>query len=501
MRGQVETMEVVVSRAWRSACVGAIVLAYLLIVVNFQSWLDPFIIITALPGALAGIVWTLLLTHTTLNVPSLTGAIMCMGVATANSILLVSFAREQMTRGHSAHAAALEAGTVRIRPVLMTALAMIIGMLPMAIGLGEGGEQNAPLGRAVAGGLMVATFATLFFVPCVFDARFMDGRGAPRPAPSGVLMTDTHDIPPDARFFVGLGRRRARARRRRRGHARRAPRRVARARARRPTAVAMPTVVRRCIRRSEGADEDLVLPSTLAGRRRVADLRAHVRLSEEAGRTTSAAAWRRATLLAEIDTPEVDQELAQAKAARQQISANLDLAKSTAERWDGLRKTDAVSQQEVDEKKSAYAQLQANLAAADANVQRLEQLESFKRIYAPFAGVITQRNVDVGTLINAGNGGAHAAAVPPVADRSDPRVRAGARIVGARRSTKACGESRADAVSGRAVRGPRRPHGGLDRSGHAHAADRGRRAEPRRPAAARRLRAGAPEGRGAQARG
>jgi multidrug efflux pump subunit AcrB len=149
--------------------VGAIVLAYLLIVVNFQSWLDPFIIITALPGALAGICWMLLLTHTTLNVPSLTGAIMCMGVATANSILMVSFAREQLEEGKGARESALEAGFVRIRPVLMTALAMIIGMVPMALGLGEGGEQNAPLGRAVIGGLIFATFATLFFVPCVFS--------------------------------------------------------------------------------------------------------------------------------------------------------------------------------------------------------------------------------------------------------------------------------------------------------------------------------------------
>ena len=148
---------------------GAIVLAYLLIVVNFQSWLDPFIIITALPGALAGICWMLLFTHTTLSVPSLTGAIMCMGVATSNSILMVSFAREQLNEGKSAFDAALEAGFVRIRPVVMTALAMVIGMLPMATGLGEGGEQNAPLGRAVIGGLLFATVATLFFVPCVFS--------------------------------------------------------------------------------------------------------------------------------------------------------------------------------------------------------------------------------------------------------------------------------------------------------------------------------------------
>jgi multidrug efflux pump subunit AcrB len=149
--------------------VGAIVLAYLLIVVNFQSWLDPFIIITALPGALAGICWMLLFTRTALSVPSLTGAIMCMGVATANSILMVSFAREQLNEGKNPMDAAVEAGFVRIRPVVMTAMAMIIGMLPMATGFGEGGEQNAPLGRAVIGGLLFATIATLFFVPCVFS--------------------------------------------------------------------------------------------------------------------------------------------------------------------------------------------------------------------------------------------------------------------------------------------------------------------------------------------
>jgi multidrug efflux pump subunit AcrB len=168
IRGQVQTMATSFL-GLGIGLVGAIVLAYLLIVVNFQSWLDPFVIITALPGALAGISWMLLFTHTTLSVPSLTGAIMCMGVATANSILMVSFAREQMNEGKSAHDAAVEAGFVRIRPVIMTALAMIIGMVPMATGLGEGGEQNAPLGRAVIGGLLFATVATLFFVPCVFS--------------------------------------------------------------------------------------------------------------------------------------------------------------------------------------------------------------------------------------------------------------------------------------------------------------------------------------------
>jgi multidrug efflux pump subunit AcrB len=148
---------------------GAIVLVYFVIVINFQSWRDPFIVITALPAALAGIVWMLFATHTTLSVPALTGAIMCMGVATANSVLVISFARERLNAVGDATQAALEAGFVRLRPVLMTALAMVIGMLPMALGLGEGGEQNAPLGRAVIGGLIFATISTLFFVPVVFS--------------------------------------------------------------------------------------------------------------------------------------------------------------------------------------------------------------------------------------------------------------------------------------------------------------------------------------------
>jgi multidrug efflux pump subunit AcrB len=146
----------------------SVILVYLLIVVNFQSWLDPFIIITALPGALTGILWMLFVTHTTLSVPALTGAVMSIGVATANSILLISFARERMDEGMDPIRAAVEAGYTRMRPVIMTALAMIIGMVPMALGLGEGGEQNAPLGRAVIGGLLFATVATLFFVPSVF---------------------------------------------------------------------------------------------------------------------------------------------------------------------------------------------------------------------------------------------------------------------------------------------------------------------------------------------
>ena len=157
---------------------GAIVLIYLLIVVNFQSWGDPFVIITALPAALAGIVWMLFATGTTLSVPALTGAIMCMGVATANSVLVISFARERLAELGDPVQAAIEAGFVRFRPVLMTALAMIIGMAPMALGLGEGGEQNAPLGRAVVGGLVFATVATLMFVPVVFSIMHRTRRQA-----------------------------------------------------------------------------------------------------------------------------------------------------------------------------------------------------------------------------------------------------------------------------------------------------------------------------------
>jgi CzcA family heavy metal efflux pump len=168
VRGQVKAM----NDSYRQllfGLLGAVVFVYLLIVVNFQSWLDPFVIITALPAALAGIVWMLFITHTTLSVPALIGSIMCMGVATANSILVVSFARERLHDGDSGMTAALNAGFIRFRPVLMTALAMIIGMIPMALGLGDGGEQNAPLGRAVIGGLIFATTATLLFVPVVFS--------------------------------------------------------------------------------------------------------------------------------------------------------------------------------------------------------------------------------------------------------------------------------------------------------------------------------------------
>jgi multidrug efflux pump subunit AcrB len=189
--GQVQTMNSAFA-GMLFGLLGAVALIYLLIVVNFQSWADPFVIVMALPAALAGIVWMLFATHTTLSVPALTGAIMCMGVATANSILVVSFCRERLAEHGDAFRAALEAGFTRFRPVLMTALSMIIGMAPMALALGEGGEQNAPLGRAVIGGLLFATTASLFLVPvifCIVHAR--PGRAA---TPASVSRGPAHVV-------------------------------------------------------------------------------------------------------------------------------------------------------------------------------------------------------------------------------------------------------------------------------------------------------------------
>jgi multidrug efflux pump subunit AcrB len=201
LRGQVETMNASYI-GLLGGLVFAIVLVYLLIVVNFQSWLDPFIIITALPAALAGIVLFLFITNTTLSVPALMGAIMCMGVATANSILVVSFATTRYLEHGDAIRAAVEAGATRFRPVLMTALAMIIGMVPMALGLGEGGEQNAPLGRAVIGGLSMATLATLVFVPSVY-AMLHGGRRKVRNHPSDREADVPHQAPAEAQLTAG----------------------------------------------------------------------------------------------------------------------------------------------------------------------------------------------------------------------------------------------------------------------------------------------------------
>src|SRR5262249_23652663 len=210
VRGQVQSMK----QAFFQMALGigfAVLLVYFLMVVNFQSWKDPFIILMALPGALAGILWALFVSQTTVSVPALMGAIMCIGVATSNSILMVTFANDQRHEGHDARSAALSAGATRLRPVLMTALAMIIGMLPMSLGLGEGGEQNAPLGRAVIGGLLVATLFTLFFVPVMYsllrrtppapeapDDAAPAGTTQTRPPPGGALTSPSLPPPPRA---------------------------------------------------------------------------------------------------------------------------------------------------------------------------------------------------------------------------------------------------------------------------------------------------------------
>ena len=372
---------------------GAVVLVYLLIVVNFQSWLDPFIIITALPAALAGIVWMLFLTHTTVSVPALTGAIMCMGVATANSVLMVSFARERMDAGDDAFKAASAAGFARFRPVLMTALAMIIGMIPMALSLGEGAEQNAPLGRAVIGGLVFATVATLFFVPTVFV--LIHGRKGherePEPAPAA--LTDS-SAPRPLRAHPARGR--ARPGGLGRGESRSFPQR-ARQGNRRPGRPG-----RHC---PEAGREPAIRGTGAAGQRPGLrggpDLRTHQRLSEKLVH-----GYRRSgeegPLMAEIDTPEVDQQLRQARADLATAKANSDLARITDVRWKGLLANQAVSQQDADTRAGQAAASGAQAASAQANVARLEELESFKRIVAPFDGVVTARNTDIGALIAAG---------------------------------------------------------------------------------------------------
>ena len=389
VRGQAQTMRTSFN-GLLLGLVGAIVLVYLLIVVNFQSWTDPFIIITALPAALAGIVWMLFITHTTVSVPVLTGAIMCMGLATANSILVVSFARERMRHGDSASQAAQQAGFTRLRPVIMTALAMIIGMLPMALGLGEGGEQNAPLGRAVIGGLIFATVATLFLVPAVFalvhgqkSERSMD----PRTSSSGIGRIPLL-ILLVVLVLAGLGT-----------WARIASRHTLSAQTR-SAAVQVVKVVKP----SAGtAGDELVLPASLQA---FTDAPIYARTSGYLRRwlVDIGTPVKKGQLLAEIDTPEVDQQLRQAEADQGTAEAAAKLAKTTADRWQNLLSSGTVAKQDVDDKVGDADAKAAALRSAQANVARLNDLESFKRIVAPFDGIITARHTDVGALVNAGSG-------------------------------------------------------------------------------------------------
>ena len=434
----------------------AIVLIYLLLVVNFQSWLDPFIIITALPGRAGGRgLGAASDARPPPACPALMGAIMSLGVATANSVLVVTFARNDLHAGHGPADAAWEAGVSRLRPVLMTALAMVIGMLPMALGLGEGGEQNAPLGRAVIGGLVVATIATLFFVPVVFSLLHRHAE-APNPCGCGttgrawrspnygtymrkVVMNSLENNkvqspeytapPPSCSLHTGT-------------------RRLRRVRLSRVATVVGVLVVlgflvgfiprwhQRSLLRAETVElatpsvavvspkpshtaAGLVLPAEVRPlleapiysrgngylKRWLVDIGAHV----EAGH-----------LLAEIDTPELDQQLDQARAQLAESEAALALAKTTAERWADLLKTASVSEQENAEKQADYKLKSATVEAGRANVHRLEELQSFERITAPFAGHdhCTQyryRRPDYG--------GERHGIIPPGADADVTRVR------------------------------------------------------------------------------
>ena len=352
------------SRGLLFGLLGAVGLIYLLIVVNFQSWLDPAVIVSALPAALAGIVWMLFATHTTLSVPALTGAIMCMGVATANSVLVISFARERLDELGDAAAAALEAGFVRFRPVLMTALAMVIGMLPMALGLGEGGEQNAPLGRAVIGGLVFSTIATLVFVPVVFSlvhGRRTPARAGCRPATpirSSCPCKLSHHLAASVRCVIGVARAGRRLPPWWSAASRPATRRPSSSRSGRGQAVPTVSLVatkddRRRAAGTAGPHRSLVAR---------ADLRPRERLPEELERRHRRAGEGRPGAGRRSKRPDLDQDLRQAKAQLAVARSNLALAESTAKRWQSLVAQNAVSKQEADEKQGDFIAKQSQRA-------------------------------------------------------------------------------------------------------------------------------------------
>ena len=402
----------------------SIVLVYLLIVVNFQSWLDPFIMISALPAALAGIAWFLFITHTTLSVPALMGAIMCMGVATSNSILVVSFATEKMEQGSDSISAALEAGFTRFRPVLMTALAMIIGMVPMALGLGDGGEQNAPLGRAVIGGLIFATVSTLFLCPSIFQrsAGFAQ-TGSPNGVPTlSKICVESLCRNKLKRKNKPAGKRSCRTIREESQHPYRrwlvliiavvvvaallvsgiVSRVRARTKLKAETAQVALTAVSVVSPKQTAPAEEIILPGNVQPfinspvyartngylKKWYFDIGAHVKKGQ---------------LLAVIETPEVDQQLQQARSNLSTAQANLELATITKTRYQGLLKTHAVSQQDADNAVGTYNANKAIVQADQAAVDQYAALVSFEKIYAPFDGVITARNTDIGDLINSGS--------------------------------------------------------------------------------------------------
>ncbi len=420
LRGQIDSMRASFT-GLGYGLIFAVLLVYLLMVINFQSWLDPLIILMALPGAAAGILWMLFATSTTISVPALMGAIMSIGVATANSILMITFANDQRKKGFDAHDAALTAGMTRLRPVMMTALAMIIGMLPMSLGLGEGGEQNAPLGRAVIGGLVMATFATLFFVPVVYSLlrrRQADrSRGGIAVTEETVMDTreehggehDEHSAPPTnlprigvpivaimvlllggvlaALFMLGWMPREAREKQ---------------LMADAESAASARPVVDIVMPRRTAPTTQLTLPADAHANQETAIYpRANgylVKLGADVGKQVGDHAE-----LAEIDTPELDADLKAAEAAKRQADANaikakadLALATKTHVRYQELFAKQLVTPQDLDEKTSAMQQseaaakaAEASVGAAQSQVDRLTSLQKFEKVYAPFAGTIT----------------------------------------------------------------------------------------------------------------
>ncbi len=436
VRGQVDSMNTSF-RGLSYGIVAAVVLVYLLLVVNFQSWRDPLIILMALPGALAGIVWILYATGTTLSVPALMGAIMSIGVATSNSILIVAFANERRAEGSDARRAAWLAGVTRLRPVVMTALAMIVGMLPMSLGLGEGGEQNAPLARAVIGGLGVATFTTLFFVPVVYASR----RQAPRAEPDSrsqamTMMTtlstvSTQPAPSEASSHEGetfqpaLPSRRAlvlsgaafalvAAALAALGFAPRVRHEAAMEREERAaTAVVLSLQVARAQR--DVATGPIVLPGTVRPLQETAVFaRANGngrRWSGDIGDTV-----KKGQALVELDLPDVDEELrqalasaAQARAAVAQAGSQLDFARTTSARYAALLPAGLATQQQADQYASQHqvqqanvAVMQAALASAEAHARRVRELRAYGTITAPFDGVVTMRAAETGQLVASG---------------------------------------------------------------------------------------------------
>ena len=397
IRGQFDTMNSAYSQLLFGLAL-SILLVFLVIVVNFHSWLDPFIIITALPAALAGIVWALFVTETTLSVPALTGTIMCMGTGTANSILVVAFARERLEAHGNAARAAIEAGYGRIRPVIMTALAMIVGMLPMSMS----NSQNAPLGRAVIGGLILATVATLLFVPCMFAILHRDEEGItkeaeiekPRPQReikgwriglsvglavvlvAGAIIVVVTGIQSRAQDVADLEQ-------------------FTEDSTVKPVAIIIP--------REGDPVRELDLPADIEAWYQApifARVSGYVKMWEK----DFGAVVQSGEVLATIETPKLDAQYRAAKAKLDLANARLGIAELTARRYKNLEGTQAVSKQQVDVQAANARMQQAEAEATQHRLAEFEALESFRTVVAPFDGIVTSREVNVGDYVSEAGG-------------------------------------------------------------------------------------------------